>query len=614
MHFRFKSALHKFNNEFFYIFGLVITATLTFFPFALYGFSLSDTSQIFHFGNRVLQGEFPYRDFEYQTGFLGLYLDAEFQYIFGEVYLSSIYYRFALKVAYIISVYFIFRSKATKPTAFILAAILCLYGLDGQGFFFPHLEGGNMNLALLFAVLFWVCLTKGLESFNSNKTGKSAFTIILSGVFLSLIFGARQSTGITCLVTVLGTSLFLSLCYFKTDFKKIFAFLLIGTLLGLGLQLFFLAINGSLFIGLNSLLFEAASKKDIQTHIAILDALSGGTDFTKIKQILTFQVIPGFIALGYLFIINYCINSNKNKYVSALLSIPFLLCLFGLVPAAYGYRILDYDFPRILFSLLLVFGCLFPKSFEQKLGVVNPHFALTIALFISIVWSQQISWPGRPYTAEFSLLILSTALVAFSSKIMIKFKQCISFFGLLFMIVVFTLGVVSNSVGSEKYILNYYREINNPSEHPILKSIKLPPAKVEIISKLDDNIQPGDICFISGSASVLYTILDCQNPTRLDITNADSITTQYVEQTLSKLNSNPPLWLIDTGRFGGIATPDYENIPFNLENVKKLQQGLNHLLTQYQLVESGSNLLVKPTPEHRSHDKVEKYNLYKYKG
>ncbi len=45
------------------------------------GMNWSDIGQIFYFGNRIANGEVPYRDFPYQTGFIPLFVEAAFQHI-----------------------------------------------------------------------------------------------------------------------------------------------------------------------------------------------------------------------------------------------------------------------------------------------------------------------------------------------------------------------------------------------------------------------------------------------------------------------------------------------------------------------------------------------------
>ncbi len=54
------------------------------------GLNWSDLGQIFHFGNRILNGDFPYRYFSAQTGFIAIFVNAFFQKILGEYYFYSL--------------------------------------------------------------------------------------------------------------------------------------------------------------------------------------------------------------------------------------------------------------------------------------------------------------------------------------------------------------------------------------------------------------------------------------------------------------------------------------------------------------------------------------------
>jgi len=122
---------------------LLIVIILISFPLSLYGMNWSDTSQIFHFGNRILHGDFPYRDFDYQTGFIGIGIDAFFQKILGENYLSSLIARLLVKTTTLFFFYLSCRQFASRLISFSLCG--------GWLFMHPVLyRGGNDNYVTLF--------------------------------------------------------------------------------------------------------------------------------------------------------------------------------------------------------------------------------------------------------------------------------------------------------------------------------------------------------------------------------------------------------------------------------------------------------------------------------
>jgi hypothetical protein len=600
-----KSNATFFSKEIYYLLALTTIVFFSFFPFALYGMSWSDTSQIFHFGNRILQGEFPYRDFEYQTGFLGIYFDSIFQRTFGQAYISSIIYRFVLKFASTICIYFILRQKSNRLISLSFCCALSLYGIDGLMITtdVPHLEGGNLNLSVLFAILFALCITASL---SQDEEHLSFPHIMAGGFFLALIFGARQSEGIICLFVVFCITTLYVLRDSKRYFKQLMIPLIIGVAVGYCLQLTFLMLNHSLIPALNSLIFEASSKKNIQLHKSIIDALTGGEEFSNAISIIKTQLFPGLISVCLLVVPFYQTKNIKHSSIIRLIvASPLAFVILGkLTNTAVFY----YDIPRTFFSIILLFGCLFPQRSKDLLGLSNPVFPLVLSLFLGIVWSQQISWPGRPYTFDLPLIILSVLFIVFSVKISSNLKKYLALSFLFCMVLLFSIGIFTKSIGTEGYFSKRYENTNNKIESNMTEYIKVTPLKSQVFSMLKNRIQPGETCFISGSAAVLYTLLKCENPTRLDITNSDALTQKYVDDLLLMLQNNSPKWIVDTGRFGGIDGT-FIKTDFNPLIVEKLQKGLEKLAEKYKIVETAQNL-----PAFKSsfpvHDNIKAYRLF----
>jgi hypothetical protein len=180
----------------------------------------------------------------------------------------------------------------------------------------------------------------------------------------------------------------------------------------------------------------------------------------------------------------------------------------------------------------------------------------------------------------------------------------------------FSYHVLTQSLGTEGYRYKFYEDINYEIDSNMTKNIKVTQLKSQVFSMLARNVVPGETCFISGSAAVLYTLLECRNPTRLDLTNADALTQDSVDSLLSSLKSNPPKWIIYIGGNGGGNGEVVSEVAFNPLLVEKLHKGLNTIITnQYELRETAQNL---PLSEEilkgdSSHDRIYQFRLLKLK-
>ncbi|MBE9037039.1 hypothetical protein [aff. Roholtiella sp. LEGE 12411] len=584
------------------------------FPWSLYGMNWSDTSQIFHFGNRIVNGDFPYRDFDYQTGFIGIVLDAFFQKILGKTYLSSLVARFLVKVTTLLVLYLTFRQFTSR---FISAA-----NCSGLALFNPILfGGGNDNYVNLFLSISIFFIIIGFQEIV-KKTSFIYFTI--SGFSLALVVGARQSNGIICIAVTLGVIL----AYSLTDLKKLIIFIapfVAGIIVGLGSIIAILVLNSALYEAFDELFFTAAEKKNVSTIISLIDAFSGGLNSdSSIKEILKYVVIPLLVSVGIFILIREPIKSLPNNKLNlnrlATVAIPALL-IFGIATNKFvgSGELLFYDLPRTFFSIALIASCVFPKKSQLILGLPHPIFPLLIALTLGTTWAMQISWPGRPYIYNDMLVITVILTMLMSTKICASWKRGLSLAFLAVTVSIFFSNLVSHSLGAEgNYYYGFYKDTNYSLNQPMTKFIKVTKEKAKTFYMLHQNINIGDSCFIYGSASVLYSILQCNNPTRLDLTNSDALTLNSAIKTVSSLRNTPPKWIIDTGK-GGFYIQDIFNGsrnfygPFNQLGSKELHTGLQELINDYQLVNTVKDMFSrKEKLESRDHDQVIRFRLYKY--
>ncbi|MFN6513434.1 MAG: hypothetical protein RMY29_002880 [Nostoc sp. CreGUA01] len=606
------------------LFLLLIAIIFTSFPLSVSGMNWSDTSQIFHFGNRILHGNFPYRDFDYQTGFIGIAIDAFFQKILGETYASSLVARLLVKITTLVFFYLSCRQFTSRLISFSV----CI----GWLFMHPVLyRGGNDNYVTLFLSITTLLIIIGL-----NKLGEKAsfFYLITAGFFLALVMAARQSNGTICIVVTLAVLFVYTWRDLERYLLSVLAPFLLGISLGLGLILGILFWNNSLSAAFYHLFIGASEKKDISTFSSLIDALSGGAIYhnSSVREIIAYLLLPLFLcAIAFLIIGKSKNLANQNFNSADLLNkyrvSPTIVVIILLIVGAFlgkkilgGNNILVYDIPRTFFTLALIASCVFPEKSKQFFGLPYPIFPLLIALTLGTTWAMQMSWPGRPYTDDDVLVFLATLTIIMSTKISTNWKKGLALAFLFVTASVFSGHVIRDSIGVEAkyYIPGFYQNTRYSLEHPMTKFVKVTKEKAQAFSMLQENIKPGDSCFIYGSASVLYTLLDCQNPTRVDITNSDALTLKVAREAVAVLKANPPKWIVDTGK-GGFYIPDiYDGSPnfygaFNQLSPKELHTGLQSLIGDYQLVTTVKDRFPQGEKlETRDQDKVFRFRLYKH--
>jgi hypothetical protein len=637
---------------------LLVVFIASSFPWSLYGMNWTDNSQIFHFANRIANGEFPYRDFSYQTGFIGISIDALFQRILGQTYLTSMIVRLLVKIGMLFCFYATFRQFVSR----LNAATICI----SLAFYFPILGGGgNTNWADFFIAVAILFLTLGCNQLG-NRTAIGQLAI--AGLALSGAIGSRQSNGMICAIVIFSVLFIYTLRKPKQYFKQLLLPFTVGLGIGLSLMIAILGANSALSAAYYELFVAASERKNVSLLSSLIDALSGGVwinpltnPIDLLQSVIKLVLIPltGTIAVFLLlnqfktteFAAEPQTNAKGKSAFYQLLNLPSIfkfvshhrdtplsqqqanssstlaqsgiailpiIVMIGITikgvlqsqEEVSHFSLLFYDFPRTFFSLTLAFGCCFPQLSQRLLGVPHPLFPLITALVLGTVWAMQLSWVGRYYIDITLLIPLVFLLMAMSSKLSHAWKRTLSLCFLAVTIAIFTHHIVSQSFGqaTNQYWLH----------HPMTPVVKVNQEKAIALPLLQAAIQPGDSCFIYGSASVLYTLLQCDNPTRLDITNSDALTLKDAEQTVATLNSNPPQWLIDTGKGNFYITDLYDGSPnfygpFNQAGARELHAGLRSLLQHYQLVMTIGDFFPQIGEiDQRDRDRVLRFRLYQY--
>ena len=115
--------------------------------------------------------------------------------------------------------------------------------------------------------------------------------------------------------------------------------------------------------------------------------------------------------------------------------------------------------------------------------------------------------------------------------------------------------------------------------------------KRKAIEWLTSQVTPGSTCFVYGNLPVLYDLLDCKNPTRVDTTAPGALTAADAEEAIAALRRHPPDYLVAHDKTAMVpALPaaldgrleSYGG--FNPEPIRELHVGLRALLDQYEPV------------------------------
>ncbi len=592
------------------------------------GMNWSDTGQIFYFGNRIVNGEVPYRDFPYQTGFIPLFVEAAFQHIIGELYLSSLLLGLLVKIATFLILYIVLRQFVNR----LISANVCL----GLSLINTELiSGGNQLWVNLFLAIAFLLVVIAFHPDKESK--KSNFYIVCLGLIISFIVGIRQSDGLLFILLVLIVSLAYSLRNPRIYLRNLTLPFSMGLALGFGAIIGFLGYHQAIQEAFNELFIAAGERKNFSAISGLLDAFSGGSLYSNsfknmVIKIILFNLIPVFITITILILVGFIpsLKLRKKTYLHTvgILLIPVLVIIgialnklvyFNITYENYNLskiisEIMVYDLPRVFFSIAFLISFISPQKIRDYLGISPIIFSIFTVLILGKVWANQMSWLGRDYITTTMLIFLVMLITLSSTRISIKNKKCLSLVFLLVAVSVFSRQLLNHSLGQEvgsKYA-------NYPLKHPMTKLIRVRKEKAATFSMLNQNIQPDDSCFIYGSAPILYTLLQCKNPTNLPLAYADALTLTNARKTVSELNANPPQWIIETGQLPSLDKELKKSYAFydffQQPAPQTLHRDLQKLMENYQLVTTAKEQLADVEKlKTRDLDTVTSYRLFKLK-
>lgn len=553
--------------------------------------AFNDPSWFFHFGHRVLEGDVPYRDFVFQVGPLPLYVDAAFQRVFGEYYMASVYASVVITIVRVQLVFMIAR-RVSGVWAAVPLAIFCAF--DPVFSVAHHWSIAYAELFLTASGLFFVLAQRA--------TGRCELAYLaFAGACAALLVTARQSGAVvTGVVLAIATAvMFVRGTYFTR--RRLVTFWS-GYAAALLLFVLALAFVGALGPAIQQMFLDAPAKKSAGGLDSVLDALTGGAVFDWLHSpwggFLVFLGMPCLLVGGLLYVAARA-DTEVSLGTAAMLAIPFALVV-GLL-GRYGSPGATADIPRVLLSTLVLLVLVAPTQLERWFGL-SPVLVLALgALPLASDWALEMSAFGRGWGDASSTTVGVVLLALASTRAPLRAKAGVT--TVLAVAALVHVAVVIRATDNPfvKYesapgIMNQYRSPPrlHGRHHPMLRGLRMTHARTRILAWLAGRVAPGSTCFIYGNVPVLYDLLHCNNPTKLDTTAADFMTAADAEAALAILRAHPPEYLI--AQEHQWMSPPLETVVERYDGLnpaasRAMHVGLRALLDEYESVGIASEVL-----------------------
>jgi hypothetical protein len=586
--------------------AVLLASAATTWPWSLRGFNLSDQSWPFHFGRRLLAGEWPYRDYVFQTGPLPVLLDAGFQTAFGPAYLSALLAAFAVKTAALLALYGLFRAGSGRAVSAALSA--------GFGCLMPLVCHSAYYHADLFLIAAAGCFV-----WAERLAPRAAGLHFAAGLMLAGLVGSRQSTAVFCIPLALAAAARFAAEPGSRAARTLLLPLAGGLAAGTAALAGLLAAHGALADAVAQMFLDAPQKKRLEAAEALADALLGGFSTrvgpTAPETVFARNVVPLLWAGGAVAAAWAAARLTRRPagpWLAALPAIGAAVALAGDavppinalgLPIGEGLRDpfaerFTYDIPRWAAALALP-AAVFPPTTAwfrracDRLGLPAGATALTAALVVGYVWALQVSQPERAYVtlawrANPLTLLAAVAASALSQRLTGRVKAWLAAAVLTAAAAPLMLHLAAGTLVVRMNPAGMSAACTEPAGSPLLAGVRLPREKAFALDRLAAAVRPGDGLFVYGSAPALYTLLGARNPTRLDVIFADFFTPADAARAAADLRADPPEWILQTGDYCDLRRPydpdRMRGIALRHEGLPILHEALHELSADYELV------------------------------
>jgi hypothetical protein len=549
-----------------YLVGLLVIATvlaLTHVRAIRHGMCFDEPSWLFHFGHRILNGDVPYRDFVFTDGPLPVWLDAGFQRMLGAKYYASLYAGLFVEILRVFGVWTLARRFADGRAAALLAVACAVDPMFSDTY---HAAGADASLFVTAAGL-WIVLAA------RSEVTRARVYLAFAGVSLALLVATQAGTGLVAaaLLAIATISLARRREAFTADrlisLWGAFAIGVIGVVVALGGK-------GALGGAFQQLVIDAWDKRD-------------GFGF----DLLVTVVLPAIVVGGTV------IAAARDEEVSAS-TLGVLLAPIALVIALglrYGRLDVFVDVPTALFAVTTALAISAPTRLRAWFGV-EPMIAIGLGTLPMAA--------GVTSGADASVLVIAAILFALASSNLTRTAK--TSLAAAFVVVAAVHGAVNVYEGRQLFARRatadgLRSETVVSSRNHSLRGIKLSRARRRGLELLEASVPARRTCFIHGDLPVLYTLLQCTNPTRIDATGAHFITDADAKTALDSLQRTPPDYLVVHDGWQG------SNVVF--------EQGLRVLLSQYDSIGPiGVGLGPLAPRAAAQHDVISAVHVYRRKG
>jgi hypothetical protein len=520
--------------------GVFVVALAAALPAATHGMNWSDTGQSFHFACRILRGDFPYRDFSYQSGFAGLFLHAAAMKVFGAQALVDVAVRLVAAALGVVALTFLVGSvgSAFAATAIGLGAAVLLPVTFTDLLY----AGGNEQWATLFAFAGGALFARAAGS--DRPAPGAGLATFAAGFFFALVIGARQGEGLVIVAVVAAVTAILAAGGRLKAPVRFAALLAGGVAAGWILLAGALAAGSALGPGLEELFANAAQKKTVDPVKSVGCALIGSLAVAGTRSIHLFvwpdlAAVAGVAAFAWPGRLPRGVRTTGLLLVPALVLIGALLAPFGGTHLA-GLALMNHP-TRVVLSLGAVWMCL--GALRRGAEPALPPGALMLALVpLALTWGHGLSFSGFEDAPRYLLAVPCVALACADPRLPRRWRRAT---GSAFVAVAVLLWIPHAVTGNLSTNDGRVRAADEPLDHPMTRGIRVVPAKAIALDALREKIRPGDSLFIYGSAAPLYTLLEARNPTRLDVTFPDAFTVEQARRAVEALHADPPRWIIE---------------------------------------------------------------------
>jgi hypothetical protein len=568
------------------LFAFVAFAFLTHAPYVVHGQPWVDAAMFFHFGHKLLTtGAVPFRDYVFQVGPLPIYVDALFQKLFGATYVSSLWAAVTLKAC----LAFVLHLFARRSVGRVAGVLLGVFVLLDPVFCFQH--HWSTTYALLFALLAILSFARAHDAKDEPK--KKGRALFVAGLFVAAIVTARQSGAVIALCALAVVSAALAVrC---SDFMDRAALVRLWGGVGAGLAVFafLLAAQGALGSTFQALILDAPAKKSVLNLDSALDALTGGgfaeraPPFSALTGVLYFNAVPFVLSIAILYGLWRKPRGDAGALLLAMLPIGVAIAR---VQVTWAIGALD-DLPRVFGLTALTVVLVAPRTGERMLGIPAPVAAPMLALPLALEVALEASYFGRGWVDASSMIALAL-LVGLRTRRIGKGKKTLACATFALVGVVNTAWLVHRGFdpfAKDDMFEGTLADTRFSSDAPATRGMYMDETKLLVTSWLRARVHPGDTCFVYGTSSMLYDLLECTNPSGLDITISDFFSVKDGERTLNELRAAPPEWIVAAESHWtnpDLATPftGDESIYWTGPNgaaAKTLHLGVQSLLEEY---------------------------------